>query len=235
MSALRDYGLSFVAAVGLHAFVGAMLLKGWNPSASEPRVLQPRIVKAELMVLERPKPAARRPATPPPKPAAPARPAEPPKPKPPPEPRPDTEANRQAERERQRAEAEAVRRERLAKLAERAFEQALADEGAQLSAEADADAAMTYLDGIYARVVENWSRPPSARNDMEAELMVELIPTGEVVSVTLLTSSGDARFDDSAERAVRKARRFEVPSDMGLFEGRFRKFTLLFKPEDLLR
>lgn len=234
MSAVRDYGLPLILAVGLHAFVGALLLQGWNPSASEPRVLEPRIVKAKLMVLEQAKPKARPPATPPkPKPARAAEP--PPKPRPAPEPSPAPEPPPQADRERQRADAEAARRERLEALAQRAFEQAMADEGEALLAQAGADAAMTYLDGIYAKVVENWSRPPSARNDMEAELMVELIPTGEVVSVTLLTSSGNARFDDSAERAVRKARRFEVPQEMSLFETRFRKFTLLFKPEDLLR
>ena len=234
MTAARDYGLPLLLALALHALLGAMLVQGWNPSAAEPRVLQPRIVKAELMVLEATPPKARR-TTPPPQPAAPVARRPEPAPRPAPVPRPDREAAQQAERDAQRAKEEAERRERLARLAERAFEQALADEAAALQDNASADAAMSYLHGIYAKVVENWSRPPSARNDMQAELVVELIPTGEVVSVTLLTSSGSPRFDESAERAVRKARRFDVPQDMSLFEARFRRFTLLFKPEDLLR
>ena len=234
MSASWDYGLPLLLALALHALVGILLTRGWNPPAAEPRVLTPRVVQARLMVLEKAK-AVR--SAPPPA-AAPA-----PRPEPEPRPRrepapaakPERTAPPRADREAQRAKEEAARRERLAKLAERAFEQALADEAFVLEESAGADAAITFLEGIYLKVVENWSRPPSARKGMEAELVVELIPTGEVVSVTLLKSSGSARFDESAERAVRKARRFDVPQDLGLFEARFRSFTLLFRPEDLLR
>jgi colicin import membrane protein len=70
---------------------------------------------------------------------------------------------------------------------------------------------------------------------MEATLMVELVPTGDVVNVSIVRSSGDAAFDRSAETAVRTARRFQVPPDSALFERYFRRFTLLFRPEDLLR
>ena len=70
---------------------------------------------------------------------------------------------------------------------------------------------------------------------MQAKLMVELVPIGDVVSVTLVESSGNSAFDRSAEAAVRKARRFEVPKESDVFERYFRRFTLLFKPEDLLR
>jgi len=51
----------------------------------------------------------------------------------------------------------------------------------------------------------------------------------------LIESSGYEVFDRSALAAVRKARKFKVPSDTSLFEKQFRSFTLLFKPEDLLR
>ncbi len=61
------------------------------------------------------------------------------------------------------------------------------------------------------------------------------MPTGDVVSVTLIAGSGNEAFDRSAEAAVRKARRFEVPKDPAVFERYFRRFTLLFRPEDLLR
>ena len=70
---------------------------------------------------------------------------------------------------------------------------------------------------------------------MEAKLQVELVPTGDVVAVTLLESSGSGAFDRAAEAAVRKARRFDVPMESAIFERYFRRFTLLFRPEDLLR
>ena len=44
----------------------------------------------------------------------------------------------------------------------------------------------TYQAGIYDLVRKNWSRPPSARNGMQARFVVELIPTGEVLSVVLM-------------------------------------------------
>jgi colicin import membrane protein len=70
---------------------------------------------------------------------------------------------------------------------------------------------------------------------MSARLQVELIPTGEIISVFVSESSGNESFDRSAEQAVRKVRRFDVPADNGLFESHFRRFYLLFKPDDLLR
>jgi TonB family protein len=84
-------------------------------------------------------------------------------------------------------------------------------------------------------VVNYWSRPPSARNGMEAELAIKLVPTGEVVDVRVIRSSGNTAFDRSAVNAVQKAGAFpelqKLPS--GEFEKQFRNFTLLFKPEDL--
>ncbi len=88
---------------------------------------------------------------------------------------------------------------------------------------------------IQRTVVNYWSRPPSARNGMEAELAVQLIPTGEIVSVTVIRSSGNSAFDRSAVNAVKKAGAFpelqKLPN--GEFEKTFRRFRLLFKPEDL--
>jgi colicin import membrane protein len=97
----------------------------------------------------------------------------------------------------------------------------------------DDEKAMAYVSQIQADIIQNWSRPPSARNGMEALLKVFLVPTGEVVDVTLLTSSGNDSFDRSALLAVRKAERFQVPDAPKQFERNFREFEVLFRPEDL--
>lgn len=97
----------------------------------------------------------------------------------------------------------------------------------------DDEKAMAYVAQIQADIIQNWSRPPSARNGMEVLLKVFLVPTGEVVDVTLLTSSGNESFDRSALLAVRKAERFQVPGDPSQFERKFREFEVLFRPEDL--
>ena len=235
--ALRQYGLPLFLAMVLHALAVAALYTGWNPSSEEARVIKPQIVKSSLVVME-PKPAPRAQPKPQPKPAPAAQPE--PRPVAPPEPVRDLEAERrQAEAAQAAARREAERQERLEALAESSFLDALQSEASDLAESAAASeaeaAAQSYRYGIYQRVVANWSRPPSARNGMQAKLMVELVPIGDVVSVTLVESSGNSAFDRSAEAAVRKARRFEVPKESDVFERYFRRFTLLFKPEDLLR
>ena len=88
---------------------------------------------------------------------------------------------------------------------------------------------------IRATVIDRWTRPPSARNGMVAVLSIQLVPTGEVVGVSVLQSSGNNAFDRSAMTAVERSARFPdvAKLDNALFEANFRRFQLIFKPEDL--
>tara|TARA_B100001093_G_scaffold99014_1_gene91067 strand:+ start:7461 stop:8186 length:726 start_codon:yes stop_codon:yes gene_type:complete len=241
MSALQSYALPFIGAVLLHSLVAAFVMRGFDSQEGIAEVITPRVVNAKLLVIEPPQvrpapskqPAVKR--------------AEPPAPEPQPalkdiKPEPLESADavvRAAQAERQRKELDAQRRrERLAALGE------LADDSLQRSLDAEAEQMLnaqnaqqvrTYQAGIYDLVRKNWSRPPSARNGMQARFVVELIPTGELLSVALLDSSGNAAFDRSAELAIRRAKRFSVPEDNAVFEANFRRFYFLFRPEDLLR
>ena len=242
---VRQYLVPLLLALLLHAALGAWLKGIWPRDDTTARIIKPRIVNSTLLVME-PKPKSAKP--PPAVKPAPVKPAQP-EPAPPPvrerapEPDPAVEAARERDaearvREEAREREEAARLLRLQQLAESSFIDALEDETAELADDALADAeaaAQSYRYGIYQQVVANWSRPPSARNGMQARLQVELVPTGDVVAVMLLESSGSTAFDQSAEAAVRKSRRFEVPKESSVFEKYFRRFTLLFKPEDLLR
>ena len=236
MHTIRAYSLPLLLAFGVHAAVVLALSRGSMPPPVEPRVIKPSIVDAALLVLEQPKLKAAPRKEPPPAPKPAPKPERPPAEAPKPKVDPLAEQRRQAEEaERERQREEEARRKRLEALAESAFEEALEREVTDPGQDSDEPAALSYIEGIYRAVVSNWSRPPSARNDMEAQLRVELIPTGEVMSVTVISSSGNSAFDRSAEAAIRKARRFEVPSETRLFERHFRSFVLLFKPQDLLR
>lgn len=242
MSALQSYALPFIGAVLLHSLVAAFVMRGFDSQEGIAEVITPRVVNAKLLVIEPPpqvrpapskQPAVKR--------------AEPPAPEPQPalkdlKPEPLESADsaaKAAQAERQRKEFDAQRRrERLAALGE------LADDSLQRSLDAEAEQMLnaqneqqvrTYQAGIYDLVRKNWSRPPSARNGMQARFVVELIPTGELLSVALLDSSGNAAFDRSAELAIRRAKRFSVPQDNAVFEANFRRFYFLFRPEDLLR
>ena len=97
----------------------------------------------------------------------------------------------------------------------------------------DNEKTQAYIGQIQRDIVENWSRPLSARNGMQVQLRVFLVPTGEVVEVILEKRSGNDAFDRSAVLAVTKAERFLVPPDSREFEKNFREFTILFRPEDL--
>lgn len=134
------------------------------------------------------------------------------------------------ELERQQAQQRKLREE-----SEREMAEAIENENALSLAENDAELANSYIALITDTITNNWNRPPSARNGMSAELSLQLIPTGEVVSVVVVKSSGNTAFDRSAETAVLKAERFpelqNVPAR--IFEQKFRRLNLIFRPEDL--
>ncbi len=143
------------------------------------------------------------------------------------EPRPDPQALA-----RMRERAAQIRAKQQAKSD---MEQAMRQEQSFSNQQADAEVTQSYI-ALIKRVIENnWSRPLSARNGMQTELLIQLVPSGDIVSVSIVRSSGDAAFDRSAENAVKKAGRFpeirKMPSRT--FEREFRRLRFIFRPEDL--
>jgi colicin import membrane protein len=126
--------------------------------------------------------------------------------------------------------AEKQRREEL-----KALDAALQREEQMISTSVDDVSTKSYEELIAERVRQNWNRPPSARNGMTAVLEIKMLPTGQVVGVRIVQSSGDAPFDRAAEQAVKRVDRFEevknIPPD--IFEKYFRQFLFTFRPEDL--
>lgn len=189
---------------------------------------------------EPPKPA---PAPPPPKPQPKPTPKPQPKPKPvPPKPDPKVQeearkkeqVRREAEQRQQQQREQQVREQKVREQQRLEQEMALAM-AAEDEALAEGAETTTYEEAIAMAIEDNWSRPPSARRDMQVVLRIQLIPTGEVVGVSVLKSSGDQAFDRSAINAVNKATRFpevaEAPPQV--FERRLRSLQLVFRPEDL--
>ena len=230
-----------LASLALHAVLLAALTVNWV--SSQPEVVKvkpaPKVINARLVDVSefqpkpkpKPKPKAQSkpkvtPAKPKPKPVA------KPKPKPvakaPPKPAPKPKVEPKPEPRITEQELAAIARADLARAME------AEDEALEATATAE-EMAASYAALIQQTVINYWSRPPSARNGMEAELRLQLVPTGEVVSVTLIRGSGNVAFDNSAINAVKKAGSFpelqNLPSSE--FEKNFRRFRLLFKPEDL--
>jgi|TARA_B110000879_G_scaffold36624_1_gene50750 colicin import membrane protein len=138
------------------------------------------------------------------------------------------------QQERQKAKRLAEQR-RLKEQQDKDFADAIAQENAESQRFNDTGLANSYIALITEVIESNWNRPPSARNSMEVVLAIQMVPTGEVVSVRVLNGSGNSAFDRSAENAVLKAERFpelqQLPSR--IFEANFRRLRLKFRPEDL--
>ncbi len=230
---IRNYSLPLLMALFLHALIGLALFAGWEAQPAPTILVKPKIIKTELIQLKpESKPVKK---TPPPQIQKPA--AEPVDKKPPPkvvEKKKEVDQKLLAEQDAKR-KAEQERAERLRQLVSSSFEVALNDESREIVENEDDALAKSYIQGIYELIVANWSRPPSARNGMRATLQVNLVPTGDVAQVVVTESSGNLAFDRSAEAAVRKAGKFEVPQESRVFEENFRSFPVIFKPEDLLR
>jgi len=149
--------------------------------------------------------------------------------------RKENERKKQELAQQEKLEKERLLKQREAEAAKQALAAAVDDEDEFLQAQNDALMAQSYMGVIQQAVKRNWTRPPSARREMEVVLILQLIPTGEVISVSVLKSSGNAAFDRSAVNAVNKAHRFpELQKlDIRVFDVYFRRFNMIFRPEDL--
>ena len=152
----------------------------------------------------------------------------------------ETQRQRQAEEARSRATEEARLREQQ-RLAQQQAERDAATRATQ-EAQANQIASENLIVAEYAGIIrkiisQNWQIPPSARNGMSAVVRLQLVPTGEMVAVNIVQPSGDDVFDRSVLQAVERADRFPELQDLdnAVFERNFRTFTLVFRPEDLLR
>jgi len=90
-----------------------------------------------------------------------------------------------------------------------------------------------YSNLIRDQVIINWKQPSSAKKGMSAEILITLVPTGEIVQVKLTKTSGNQAFDSSALNAIQKVSKFDgLDMSRRLFDNNFRKFTLVFNPEN---
>ena len=123
-------------------------------------------------------------------------------------------------RERQAREAEALKaqaeRERLA-------QQKVASETARARADID------YIRRIQAKVRGNVTLPPDLAGNPEAIFDVVQLPTGEIIDVQLIKSSGVRAYDEAVQRAILKSSPLPRPDAPDMFR---RSLTLKFRPLD---
>ena len=220
-------------AVLVHLLFGLAMEGGWT-STSAVITAQPQVIQASLVSLTKP---IKRQAQPKPKPKS--EPIAAPKPQPAPNPEPIVSSEPPAERpepaDPEPSEREPSREVRLAELQKELM--AGLDElpDAEGGDGSEIDEVQQVASLMQARIAQNWRRPPSARNGMEALLIISLVPTGEVVGISISQGSGSNAFDQSAIAAVERVGQFPEVTVLPIsdFEQYFRRFPLRFKPEDL--
>jgi len=244
MGIKSGYFIAVVSSIGIHAIVIAAVLANWEPE-SKKTLVQPQYIQAELIKLAPKKAPAKKPVA---KPkvdrVAKQREIDQRRAK---EQRlaqqklqaqrkaqllkdqQDAEKARKAREEKQRKAEQELARKQAEKAEKKRREQAL------ILAEEDKQAANSYLQLIQLRLSQQWNRPKSARRGMETLIELRLVPTGRIVGVEILESSGDPAFDLSVEQAVRKAEPFSELQTMEprIFEQYFRSVKIVFNPEDL--
>jgi colicin import membrane protein len=231
-------GIPALVAVLVHLFFVIVMEGGWTVAA--PTVsAKPQVIQASLVSLSKPDQAvAKSTSKPKPKPKPNPKPQPRPKsesaqaPEPKPIPRPDpvipepvSADDNKTSTENQLARLQKELLDGLMNLPE-AEGQVLADEVSEVQQVAAL---------MQARIAQNWRRPPSARNGMEVLLEISLVPTGDVVGISVSSSSGSIAFDRSAIAAVERVAQFSEVAVLPIsdFERYFRRFPLRFKPEDL--
>ena len=70
-----------------------------------------------------------------------------------------------------------------------------------------------YRDMISAKVRGNTRLPDNLQGNPEVRCQVKLLPTGEVLSVRVTQSSGNAEYDEAVVRAIEKSSPLPLPSD----------------------
>ena len=177
---LLIFGIPALVAVLVHLLFVFALEGGWT-TASPSITAQPQVVQASLVSLSKPKPKPK------PKPKA----VEPkPEPKPAPAPASQVESPPlEPIAEPSESAPEVSQAERLAELQRElmaGFEDLPDADDQQPSEEVDEVQQVAGL--MQARITQNWRRPPSARNGMEVLLIISLVPTGEVVGISVSSS-----------------------------------------------
>jgi len=100
---------------------------------------------------------------------------------------------------------------------------------AALAAEETASLIEHYESLINQHVQDRWDVPPDAsiKIGMSNEVTVQLLPSGDILSLSIKKSSGNKAFDDAALKAIRRAEPLPLPPAS---ENLFKEFRIITIP-----
>ena len=89
-----------------------------------------------------------------------------------------------------------------------------------------------YRDLISAKVRGNTRLPDNLQGNPEVRCLVKLLPTGEVQSVRVTRSSGNAAYDEAVVRAIEKSSPLPLPPDRDARAAFVPELSFVHRPKD---
>jgi colicin import membrane protein len=226
-----DYGMrrAFVLAFAVHAVLLAVMFIGvrwqnspgdtvtvelWEPPPPPAPVVEPPKPPPPKVEAPKPEPEVKKPEI--------VEKAPPPKPKPKPEAKRDDEIQRNLLREQVALEQRKLDEERRKLEAQRQADDARRKkaEAERLAATAHNKALADYINRIRSKVRQNWILPLELQGNIAAVFEIVQLPTGEVISIRLIKSSGNASYDAAVERGILKSSPLPLPESRSDFNRR---------------
>ena len=89
-----------------------------------------------------------------------------------------------------------------------------------------------YAKRIISTIEDAWMKPRNIPENLVANLRLKIRPSGRIIGVDLIKSSGNIRFDNSALQAVRRVEAFNFFNSIPktLFEKEFQVISISFNP-----
>ena len=148
----------------------------------------------------------------------------------------EAEKKRLAEEQRKKEEAERKRKEEEdRKRREDDLKQQMQEEAKRMEAEEQARYSEqfalerdAYIAAIQNAIQQKWRRPSGSSKNFTCKVLVKQIPSGDVISVRVIESSGNVMLDRSVESAVEKASPLPMPPN---WHDSYRELEITFVPE----
>ncbi len=106
----------------------------------------------------------------------------------------------------------------------------MAEEAARAEGEYIQGVQATWQQQLIEHISRYWDRIPGLPNNLRCQVTITLLPSGQVIDVRVIQSSGSPAFDDSVRTAVLKASPLPLPADPKAFD---RTLKPIFTPEML--
>ena len=127
-------------------------------------------------------------------------------------------------KEKKKKEAEQKRKEEEKKLKEKALQEELEAEQLQYD-----QSEISKFTDLIINAIESKFNKINLKEGLSCKILIRMIEGGTVIESNIVESSGDATFDQRAEKAVRRASPLPVPTESRLF-NKMRMIRITFEP-----